>query len=277
MGGTPRKHRLAMVVLLLLCGAAPSAEAQQFVCWPIVPGDTASTLARRLTGNPASAWSQAFQIRDPARQMFVPKSQYRRLNPSWQACVASGPLMSTPLAYAPDVALGAPAAAPAEPAVAETPVVIRPAPPAPPPATESRVDFVFISTIASAVLLMLSVGAVIGDSLVSRPIPPVMQRAGEDFVVAFARPLVDLSSNAPPIQVRLRFVPQAQQLEISIAPGAGRRYPNLVDHRRNVEYDVNRVMHVLGNQFVVSDRLRAAGKWVVVPIRLTDVPQTGAQ
>jgi hypothetical protein len=34
MGGTPRKHRLAMVVLLLLCGAAPSAEAQQFVCWP---------------------------------------------------------------------------------------------------------------------------------------------------------------------------------------------------------------------------------------------------
>jgi len=38
-----------------------------------------------------------------------------------------------------------------------------------------------------------------------------------------------------------------------------------------VEYDVNRVMRVLGNRFVVSDRLRASGKWVVVPIRLAGV------
>jgi hypothetical protein len=95
-----------------------------------------------------------------------------------------------------------------------------------------------------------------------------MQRAGEQFVVAFAQPLVDSSSGVPPIQARLRFVRRAQRLEISIAPGAGRRYPNLVDHKRNVEYDVSRVMQVLGTDFVLSDRLRAAGRWVVVPIRL---------
>ena len=104
-----------------------------------------------------------------------------------------------------------------------------------------------------------------------------MQRAGDQFVIAFARPLIDSSSKASPIQVRLRFVRRAQQLEISIAPGPGRRYPNLIDHKKNVEYDVNRVMRVLGNHFVVSDRLRAVGKWVVVPIRLADVKQTGAK
>ena len=75
----------------------------------------------------------------------------------------------------------------------------------------------------------------------------------------------------------IRLTELAQRLEISIAPGAGRRYPNLADHKRNVEYDVNRVMRLLGNHFVVSDRLRAAGKWVVVPIRLADVKQTGAK
>jgi hypothetical protein len=36
-------------------------------------------------------------------------------------------------------------------------------------------------------------------------------------------------------------------------------------------------MRVLGKQFVLSDHLRAAGKWVVVPIRLADVKQTGAK
>ena len=124
---------------------------------------------------------------------------------------------------------------------------------------------------------MLLICAAVAGLLAPRPIPPVMQRAGEEFVIAFARPLIDSSSGVSPIQARLRFIRRAQQLEISIAPGAGRRYPNLVDHKRNVEYDVNRVMRVLGTHFVMSDRLRAAGKWVVVPIRLADLKQTGAK
>jgi hypothetical protein len=51
----------------------------------------------------------------------------------------------------------------------------------------------------------------------------------------------------------------------------------LVDHKRNVEYDVNRVMRLLGTHVVVSDGLRAAGKWVVVPIRLADLKEAGAK
>jgi hypothetical protein len=282
MGGTLLNRRLLTAVLLLLCAAPPCAEAQQFVCWPIVPGDTVPRLARQLTGSPGAVYSHAFQIRDPARQMFVPKSQYRRgLSTHWEACVATGPVR-IPLAYAPVVASAGLAAAPAgppiippEPAITSTPLPVTPAPLAITSASPvlarsdaSRDDFLLIAKIGSVLLLTLLTCGVVGRSLVPRPIPPVMQRAGEQFVVAFAQPLVDSSSGVPPIQARLRFVRRAQRLEISIAPGAGRRYPNLVDHKRNVEYDVSRVMQVLGTDFVLSDRLRAAGRWVVVPIRL---------
>jgi hypothetical protein len=279
MDGRLRTRRLPAVVLLLLCTAPAIAEAQQFVCWPIVPGDTVSRLARQLTGDPSAVYSHAFQIRDPARQMFVPKSQYRRgLSTDWQACVARG-LVTVPLAYAPVVASAVPAVAPAGPSITITPapLAITSPPPARAPSAESQDDLVFIAKIGSTVSLIVLICAIVADSLARRPIPPVMQRAGEAFVVAFAGPLIDLSSGGPPIQARLRFVRRAQRLEISIAPRAGRRYPNLVDHKRNVEYDVHRVMRVLGPHFVVSDRLRAEGKWVVVPIRLADLKQIGAK
>jgi hypothetical protein len=293
MDGTLRNRRLPTVVLLLLCAAPRVADAQQFVCRPIVRGDTPSRLARQLTGKSAAVYSLAFQIRDPARQMFVPKSQYRRgLDPHWQACVAPEPVKSLPVAYAPDVALAATAVVPVERAITSDPLPVEPAPPAsmsaqpamalavPAPARSggSQERFVLIATIASvALLVMLVISAAVGDSLARYPIPPVMQRAGEEFVAAFARPLVDSATGVPAIRARLRFIRHARQLEISIAPGAGRRYPNLFDHKSNVEYDVNRVMRILGPQFVVSDRLRAAGRWVIVRIRVADLNQTGAK
>src|SRR5688572_28629896 len=88
MTATLRSRRLLMVVFLVLCGATLRAEAQQYACWPIVRGDTASSLARRLTGTAVNTYSEVFQIRDPARQKFVPKSQYSRLSTNWRACVA---------------------------------------------------------------------------------------------------------------------------------------------------------------------------------------------
>jgi hypothetical protein len=104
-----------------------------------------------------------------------------------------------------------------------------------------------------------------------------MRRAGEEFVSAFARPLSDSSSRAAPIHARLRFVRRKQQLEVFIAPGPGRRYPNLADHKRNVEYDVTRVMRLLGTDFVVSDRLRRRRRWVVVSIRAAELNQAGVK
>jgi hypothetical protein len=276
MDGRVRNRRLPAAVFLLLCVAPPCAEAQQFVCWPIVRGDTVARLARQLTGNPGAVYTHAFQIRDPARQMFLPKSQYRRpLSTQWEACVATGPVRA-PLASAPIIASAATPVVAPEPTITSTPLAITPAPLAVTSAPTVLAPsgglpdgFVFTALIGSAVVLMLLIGAAVGGSLTPRPIPPLLQRAGEEFVVAFARPLIDSSSDVPPIQARMRFIRHAQRLEISIAPGAGRRYPNLVDHKRNVEYDVTRVMRGLGTHVVVSDRLRAAGKWVVVPIRLS--------
>ena len=262
MNGTLRSPRLPAVVLLLLCALPSRVAAQQFVCWPIAAGDTASSLARRLTGKADAAYGLGFQIRDPARRMFVPKSHYQRLRLDWQACVASGPVPKTPVVYAPVVELGASAMVPDQPIATPAQAL------ASAPLTLARADrtptkIPFDATIA-AVLLIVLLSAVAG-SLTLRPIPPSVRRAGKNFVTVFARPLIDASSGVPPIQTRLRFVRRKEQLEIFIAPGPGRRYPNLTDHKKNLEYDVGRVIRVLRTH-VLSRPPRAAGKWVVVTI-----------
>ena len=58
---------------------------------------------------------------------------------------------------------------------------------------------------------------------------------------------------------------------------AGRRYPNLRDHKNNVEYNVTRVVLRLGSHLVVGDRLREEGKWVIIPIRRAHSKQAGRQ
>ena len=262
MNGTLRSPRLPAVVLLVLCALPSRVAAQQFVCWPIANGDTASSLARRLTGDTEAAYGLAFQIRDPARRMFVPKSHYQRLQSDWQACVAQGPVPTTPVVYAPVVELAASATVPDQPVATASQVF------ASTPLTRVRADraltHVPSATIGAAVLLITLLSAMAG-SATRRPMPPSVRRAGENFVTVFAQPLIDASSGAPPIQTRLRFMRRKQQLEIFIAPGPGHRYPNLADHKKNVEYDVARVMGVLGN-YVLSSPPRAAGKWVVLTI-----------
>lgn len=261
MNGTLRSLRLPAVVLLLLCAPPARVAAQQFVCWPIAAGDTASSLARRLTGKADAAYGLAFQIRDPARRMFVPKSHYQRLQSDWQACIAPGPVPKTQVVYAPVVELAAAAMVPGRP-IATTPQALVSA-----PLTLARADRTpanpFAATTAAILLIVLL--SVVAGSLTRRPIPPSVRRAGENFITVFARPLIDASSGVPPIHTRLRFRRRKQQLEIFIAPGPGRRYPNLADHKKNVEYDVDRVMRVFGNH-VLSRPPRAAGKWVVVTI-----------
>src|SRR5262245_35051982 len=202
-----RRRAAAGLLLVLLAAAPPCAQAQQFVCWPIAGGDTVSGLARHLTGNARAAYTDAFQIRDPARQMFVPKSQYRRpLKTHWEACVAIDPV-TAPLARAQVVATAAPAVPAADPAVTSTDLMVTPARSALAPSARSQPGFTFVVTIGSAVLAMVLIGIAVGGSLTPQPIPPDLHRAGEAFVVAFARPLLDSSSAVPPIQARLRFIP----------------------------------------------------------------------
>jgi hypothetical protein len=246
---TPHVGRFTTLLVLMLAVSPFGAEAQQFDCWPIVRGDTAYTLALRLTGNTATAYSESFQIKDPSRRTFVPKSRYDRLSTEWQACVARAPVEQLPLPSSQEEA----------------------------PRRPSRYNAVFASQVGVVVFLVLLVSSAVAAYAAARPIPPAVQRVGEDFVRAFAWPLIDPSAAVPPIAVRLRFVRHAEQLEICIAPNGGRRYPNLLDHKKNVEYDVHRVLQVLGPAVAVSDCLRAEGKWVVVPIRVTHLKQAGAK
>jgi len=242
------------------------------VCWPIAAGDTAASLARRLTGTAEAAYGLAFQIRDPARRMFVPKSHYLRLQSAWQACVARGTAPKTQVVYAPVVELAASATvsgqplAPAPQALASAPLTLTG------PARTLTSVVPFAGAIAAVLLIMLLSAA--AGSVTLRPMPPSVRRAGEHFVTVFARPLIDGTSGVPPIQTRLRFVRRKQQLEIFIAPGPGHRYPNLTDHKKNLEYDVDRVIRVLQN-YVLSRPPRAAGKWVVVTITPSELQERG--
>ena len=72
---------------------------------------------------------------------------------------------------------------------------------------------------------------------------------------------------------RLRLSPRRARFDILLAPGEGRRYPNLSDHRKNVEYDVARVLHVLGDESFVCGPLSVQAEWVVVPFQFRVGPK----
>src|SRR5262249_59280143 len=88
------------------------------------------------------------------------------------------------------------------------------------------------------------------------------------FVREFERPLVQGAAE-PAIRAQLRVSPYRARMEICLAPGHGRRYPNLSDHRKNVEYDVDRVLSALADDSFVCGRLRTREGWVVVPFRFS--------
>ena len=100
-----------------------------------------------------------------------------------------------------------------------------------------------------------------------------LQRFGERFVHEFARPLVRIRPSEPVVDARLRVRPHRAQVEVLLAPRGGRNYPNLDDHKQNVEYDVERVLRVLKDQRFAHGPLYAQGRWVVVPLHLQVNPK----
>jgi hypothetical protein len=133
-----------------------------------------------------------------------------------------------------------------------------------------RYDIGFACRVALAVFMIMLSWSVLDEYVLqTRPIPAHMRLTAQEFVDAFARPLLIQRSTGPPIRWRLRYLPRREELEILIAPGPGRGYPNLSDHRGNVEYDVDRVLRALNNRLVLSGALRAERPWVVIPVRST--------
>jgi hypothetical protein len=242
-----------MLPTLVALGVAQSALAQPLYCTPIRPGETAPQVAMRITGEPNGVREPWFQIVDPATSRFVPKPRYGYVRAGWHACVAAG--------------LPAPVAPPADSNASTWARYLR-----------TAYDDVarLIQSPDSDLGLWLVLLALIAIATHSadhyfrdrEQVLRTMQRFSQKFVREFERPLVADDLSVRPIQSKLRFAPHASRLDILIAPGTGRRYPNLADHRHNVDYDLRRVLDLLRDEPFVNGRPYMDGRWVVLPFSL---------
>ena len=216
---------LAVTAVTVTAGQA----AQPRLCTVIQAGETASLVAKRMTGEASRTREPWFQIVDPGTSRVVPKASYDYVRAGWNACVVTS-LTRTQ--------------APAQSADSDLPL--------------------WILLFASIALMTYGADHYFRSR---RKVVDSMQQFGARFVQEFERPLFRPDISAPPIQSRFRVMPLAARLDILIAPGAGRRYPNLADHRNNVEYDVKRVLTVLRDQPFVNGPPYMHGRWVVLPFQ----------
>lgn len=265
--GLRRVTRSALPIVLVL--TAPSASfSEPLICHAIRNGESAAELSRRITGESWNTYQSWFQIMD-ASSKFVPKSQYNRIRPGWRACIVKEP-------HRPITADPADRAAQAAPPV--------------PADTRGLVgdDDLALLWFANARRLIHDAGAIadvtevrIGATVIlalfgwrvldgyagrRKLVLVVMSHFAYRFVREFERPLVQQPTE-PPLRSQLQLSPARARLKILLAPGQGRRYPNLSDHRKNVEYDVVRVLQSLADDSFVIDSLHSQAGWVVVSFR----------
>ena len=228
---------VALCIAFVLAGSAAESAppVPRFLCYPVMPGDTAAAISRRLTRDPQSWRGSGFQFFDPATARFVPKSHYGYLHRGWRACIAEPLLVRAgPLSLVPD--------------------------------GTGWWALVFACGAAVASLLALQ-WSLEQRAATSR----TLETFGAAFIREFERPLLDERSSPAALRTRLALSPDKRTLEVLLAPAEGRRYPNLSDHRTNVEYDVRRVVSLLNDRRFTCGPLRASGSWVAIPFRLDPV------
>jgi hypothetical protein len=245
-------------VALAIAAGGPPAVAEAVTCFVIQPGDTAALLAWRLTGDTEHRNEPWFQIFDPETSRPVAKSEYRLILPGWQVCVDQGRLRPQ---WVP-VPEGPPESARVEP-----PSFL---------AMLYRLTTPGVAAIGSAALVSLA--AILAWHVAEtysrgrRTLVMLMTLYGQQFVREFERPLMRPGSDGRALEARLRVRPGARRLDILLAPSAGHTYPNLSDHRKNVEYDVGRVLRLLNDERFVGERLSRQGRWVIVRCRFRAQP-----
>jgi len=215
---------------------ADSAAAEpQFACYPVMPGDTVTAISMRLTRDLQGWRGPGFQIFDPAVARFVPKGSYSHIRPGWQACIA-------------------------QPFVARSEAL--------PPARGQMIwwPLILLCVLCSAAMATLLVIQSSRDR--RRATMAVLQKFGSAFISEFERPLIDERGPRSVLRAELALSPDRRSGEVRLAPAEGQTYPNLADHRPNVEYDVTRVVRALNDRRFICGPLRARGAWVAVPFRL---------
>jgi hypothetical protein len=280
-----RVTRSALLIVLMLAGLPKDAFTQSLVCHATRRDESATQAARRVTGDSRNAYQAWFQIMDPSSR-FVPKSQYNRIRAGWRACVIKPAVQSLSSnanhVEASEAADGS--AAPNGSSVSE--VLAAPASLAGAAArddanvrSQAATSDVF-GRLGGVDLRMLWLCAamvvpwfgwrIVDDYLARRKTTAIVaQYFVHRFVDEFERPLVRYDVRQRPVKSRLRCGARRGRFDILLAPGEGRRYPNLSDHKKNLEYDVARVMQVLADDVFVSGAPYTHAGWIVVPFRFT--------
>ncbi len=238
---------------MIVTTAAP-APAQTLACYPVRPGDTAARLAKQLTGSADNRYQPWFQIVEPSSDTVISKRNYSRIQTGWHVCVAAERIRRFSV--------------PAVSRAAATAGVLVPRGIVPePPAIDWRILWWAMPLVITLTGVFTWVSA--RRYLDRRQLlVAYMTVFGQQFVNEFERPLCRNRPAGAVISSRMRFVPRRRRLEIRLAPAAGRTYPNLVDHRTNVEYDVERIVTILDDGRFVNAPLYSEGEWVVVPFHM---------
>jgi len=258
--------RCALPVVLTLTMTS-AAFGETLACHAIRRGESATQAARRLTGDARNTYQTSFQIMN-ASSRFIPKSQYHRIHTGWRACVIKTDIERV-------------SSAPATPETTATPaalVVVEPTAIANTAPLSESASSEFLHAIGRVDLTLVWLGAamvvpwfgwrILDEHLVRRKTASiVMRHFANRFIDEFERPLIRDHQSDRALRSRVRASVRRGRLDILLAPGKGRRYPNLSDHKKNVEYDVARVMHVLGDDSFVSGPLYTHAGWVVVPFQ----------
>jgi len=247
-------------IALTVTTGVQAALAQRSTCVTIQRGDTAARLAWRLAGDARNQYEPWFQIVDTSTRRVVAKRQYGQIRAGWRACIAEGRgrdgLMT---------ARGEALPRHTQPRQPSSPDPFR-------TLTTAGVGVWWGLCLASAILLVWWIAAY---SRGRRAALTAMTVFGERFVREFERPLMRRGSSDRGVHSQLRLKPYRKRLDILLAPHQGRTYPNLSDHRENVEYDIGRVLQLLNDERFVGERLSERGRWVIVRCRFTGDPGGG--
>jgi hypothetical protein len=245
--------RPAMLSVLItaagpVLAAGPSATAtERFHCYRIRTGDSATDVAQHLTGRRGDLSGSSFEVFDAQRRL-VPRARYDSIAPGWTVCRAEGRSPATLRTSAPAI----------------PPVGVQRTPPVADVQSASYDPDVW--WFASLVLAATSILA-LNSWRKQLAVAQIMRRFGDDFVQEFERPWTRYRGARALPRARVRIDLRKSRMEILVAPSPGRTYPNLTDHRSNVEYDVVRITTALKQTAFAGVQPYAEGEWVVLPFQ----------
>lgn len=230
-----------------------NAVAELTACYTIQPGDTATYIALRFTGGAQHRHEPWFQIVDPTGPRLIPKAEYGRIRPGWRTCFPETRLTSQ-WGHRTGTQAESRGSATTIQSVAGNPPVL------------------LWSGVVVLLMALIAWREACAHLKRRRATARVMQSFAERFISEFERPLRQPGSAACPLEARMRLVLRQRRVDILLAPNGGRSYPNLTDHRRNMTYDVGRVVRQIADTRFTTGDVYAHGRWVVVPCRLTTEP-----